>query len=172
MWPQPEAPAGQSAIPDNFKDSLIADARLGWVEFDEEAFVEEYGSVYKDTNLVNLINWIDQIRWDVKDSLNIKDSTIYRFVSIPVAMDDAILPFQSEFKTGFFDTPGWKYSGSIALHTDYTYPPKNEFAYNWTVQDGTLTDIRPFYMKPWFTHLATAFVSYELGRVRQILKDN
>lgn len=144
------------------KDSIETQARLGYVYFSEAELIEMYGDTYKDTTIK--INWVNRDKWNVKDSLRIKDSTAVRYVAVPMASTDSLLPVISEFS-------GWKFEAKMKIGVDYTFPPVNKFKIVWVLQDEQFIDIRKWYQKPVPQMILSGVGGYTVGRIHQKLKE-
>jgi len=82
-------PANQIITSVEYRDvdttRIVQTARHGYIKYDRKALIKEFGSIYKDTNIV----YIDSLK--IKDSLNIIDS-----ISVDFMEADTTFSFSKE----------------------------------------------------------------------------
>ena len=100
--------------------SIVANARHGWLEYDYNEFVREFGSTYRDTNWTLL----DSIKWNIRDSI--------RYIDIPYMEVDTTFEFSRKDSV-----KKWEFGAKLDLHAESWWHPLYIMKF-----DAVLRDVR------------------------------
>jgi hypothetical protein len=91
LWPKPPT-YGHVTINPNDSAKIASDARIGFVKYDYEKFVKEFGSAYNDTNRIPVYDttWVQALLEAFTDTVGTDSGTI----TLPELVDDVRLNFE------------------------------------------------------------------------------
>jgi hypothetical protein len=133
--------------------TIIQDARLGWVAQGEmdTRLQDAFEKLEREKKLrPSKVKW--ETRYNIKDSLRIRDSVAVRYV--PFFYADSVYHFAKK-------TDKWEFATNIGVHTEF-YPGVNMFRGKAVMND---LNIVVNYEKPWAFDTGSGLIGFGIGTV-------